>query len=156
MNIKERTRNSFADYRTDSRYVSKAHFQQGFSLLEILVAFSILALSLGVLLNIFSGGVRRAAISEEYQQAITIAESKLATAGVEVELQEGEMQGVIEDKYNWYLTAQLFSDEEQGLEADTLPVEPYQVTVTVEWEAGKEHRQVELTTLRLTGKKDES
>jgi len=134
----------------------KMLIQQGFSLLEILVAFSILALSLGVLLNIFSGGVRRAAISEEYQRAISIAESKLATAGIEVELQEGEIQGVVEDKYHWSLNSQLFIAEDEGLEEESLPVEPYQVTITVEWAAGKEDRQIELTTLRLMGKKNET
>lgn len=134
----------------------KILIQQGFSLLEILVAFSILALSLGVLLSIFSGGVRRAAISEEYQRAVSIAESKLATAGVEVELQEGEMEGVIEDKYHWSLSSQLFTVEDEGLEEESLPVEPYQVTITVEWAAGKEGRQIELTTLRLLGKKNET
>lgn len=149
MNTKERSRNHL-----DRR--SKLILQQGFSLLEILVAFSILALSLGVLLNIFSGGVRRAAISEEYQQAITIAESKLATAGTEEELQEGEIDGVIGDKYHWYLRAKLFYDEDEGLEEEALSVEPYQITVTVEWEAGKQERQIELTTLRLADKKNES
>ena len=135
---------------------SRLTVQQGFSLLEILVAFSILALSLGVLLNIFSGGVRRAAVSDEYQQAVTIAESKLATAGTEEELREGEIDGVIGDKYHWSLRAALFYDVDEGIEEDTLPVEPYQITVTVEWAAGKQDRYIELTTLRLAGKKNDS
>lgn len=128
---------------------TKGCSQQGFSLLEILIAFSILALSLGVLLNIFSGGLRRAVISDEYQQAITIAQSILSKAGVEEELQDGESQGEILDKYQWTQTIQSFTED--GMEPETMGIYPYQVTVTVEWEAGKNNRHVELATLKLSG-----
>jgi general secretion pathway protein I len=56
--------------------------ENGFSLLEILVAFAILALSIGVLLNIFSRGLRTAIVAEEYQQALAIAEAQMARGGV--------------------------------------------------------------------------
>ena len=42
--------------------------QRGFSLLEVLVAFTILSVSLGVLLQIFSTGLRNAALTEELQR----------------------------------------------------------------------------------------
>lgn len=57
-------------------------FQQGFSLLEILFAFSILSIMLGILLRIFSGGVRVAEITGNYAEAVQIAESLMATVGV--------------------------------------------------------------------------
>lgn len=129
---------------------SKFLKQQGFSLLEILVAFSILALSLGVLLNIFSGGLRRAIISEEYQQAVTIAQSKMALAGVEEELQEGNIQGTVAEKFFWNTQIELFDFDELGLVADDVNVFPFKVTVVVEWLAGENNRQVELTTLKLS------
>jgi len=132
---------------------TKDSSQQGFSLLEILIAFSILALSLGVLLNIFSGGLRRAVISDEYQQAITIAQSILSKAGIEEELQEGETQGEVNDKYQWTQTIQSFLED--GMEPETMGIFPYQVTVTVEWEAGENNRHVELATLKLSGEKNE-
>ncbi len=132
---------------------TKQHFQQGFSLLEILIAFSILAFSLGILLNIFSGGLRRTLVSEEYQEAVTIAQSILAQVGIEEELQEGEKQGEVQEKYQWTQSIQTFGDE--GLDPETMHITPYQVTVTVEWQAGTNNRRVELITLRLSGKNDE-
>ncbi len=132
---------------------SKPQSQQGFSLLEILIAFSILALSLGILLNIFSSGLRHSIVSEEYQQALIIAESKLASVGIEEELQEGEDQGTVQEKYFWRVKIVPFDLEEQELTADKITVSPYQVNVTVEWNAGKNNRQIELTTLRLAKKK---
>ncbi len=133
---------------------NKSNIQQGgFSLLEILIAFSILAFSLGILLNIFSGGLRRTLVAEEYQQAVTIAQSILSKVGIEEELQEGEKQGEIQEKYLWTQNIQAFGDEE--LDPETMSIIPYQVTVTVEWQAGTNNRQVELITLRLSGKNDE-
>ncbi len=133
---------------------NKSNIQQGgFSLLEILIAFSILAFSLGILLNIFSGGLRRTLVAEEYQQAITIAQSILSKVGIEEELQEGEKQGEIQEKYLWTQNIQAFEDEE--LDPETMSIIPYQVTVTVEWQAGTNNRQVELITLKLSGKSDE-
>jgi general secretion pathway protein I len=133
---------------------NKSNIQQGgFSLLEILIAFSILAFSLGILLNIFSGGLRRTLVAEEYQQAVTIAQSILAIVGIEEELQEGEKQGEIQEKYLWTQNIQAFGDEE--LDPEEVSIIPYQVTVTVEWQAGTNNRQVELITLRLSGKNDE-
>ena len=128
--------------------------QQGFSLLEILIAFTILALSIGVLLNVFSSGLRRAMLSEEYQKAVIIAQSNLATAGTEKELQEGRLQGSVDDKYFWSLEATLFVMGDES-ESEQIGITPYQVTSTVEWAAGKENRQVQLTSIKLASNSDE-
>ncbi len=129
--------------------------QQGFSLLEILVAFSILALSLGIVLNIFSGGLRRTIIAEEYQQAVVIAQAKLAESGVVTALQEGISSGQVQDKYFWRVQVQMYLMNAEAEEGQSAAVLPYQVTVTVEWPAGKTNRQVQLTTLKLVAAKNE-
>ena len=120
--------------------------QQGFSLLEILVAFSILALSLGIILNIFSTGLRTAIVSEEYIQATAIAESLLAKTGTEFPLEETNNQGIDNDKYHWRIEISSFT----GL-ADTelFPVNAFRVDVSVVWQEGKTSRSVVLTTLKL-------
>jgi len=128
----------------------KLNRQQGFSLLEILIAFSILAFSLTILLNIFSSGLRRAIVSEEYQQAVIIAQSKLAAAGVEEALDNGSQEGDVDEKYFWQVQAQSFDLDAMGLDGDKQNVMPYQVTVVVEWLAGKSNRQLELTTIKLS------
>ncbi|MEE9356363.1 MAG: type II secretion system protein [Methylococcaceae bacterium] len=126
---------------------------QGFSLLEILVAFSILAISLGVLLKVFSSGVRTAIVSEEYAQAVQIADSLLAQTGVEEPLEETEKQGDVGGVYAWTVSVRLFEPELENYNMDLLPVVPYLISVVVDWQEINNNRTVELTTLRLATKK---
>lgn len=117
-------------------------------MLEILVAFSILALSLGVLLRVFSKNVELTAVSDDYTKAVLLAESQLAdaTAG---ELEEGDKQGVFADRYRWAISINEYNPEFEDFELDNLPFVPYQIKVNVEWDEGENPRFVELTTLRI-------
>lgn len=133
---------------------AKPQCQKGFSLLEILIAFSILALSLGILLNIFSGGLRRSLVAEEYQQAVTIAQSILSKSGVEEELEVGGKSGVIGEKYAWSETISAFEDD--SLDPEVTGLYPYHIVVIVNWQAGEYDRHIELTTLRLAREPSDS
>ncbi|MCX7093866.1 MAG: type II secretion system protein [Methylobacter sp.] len=133
----------------------KVNKQSGFSLLEILIAFSILALSLGILLKIFSAGVNTAAVAEEYTAAVQIAESVMAGAGLQAPLQVGETGGVENEKYHWRLAISPFQFRAENIDTSTLPVVLFKVKVNVNWDdgnAGTDGRQVELITLKLANK----
>ena len=123
--------------------------QQGFSLLEILVAFSILSIMLGILLKIFSGGVRVAEITGNYAEAVQIAESLLATVGIEEDLAEGEQHGESNTIYQWQIDTKVFTPDVDAWDPELLPVIPYQIDVTVRWPSGTGERSFSLTSLRL-------
>ncbi len=120
--------------------------QQGVSLLEVLVAFAILGLCLGVLLQVFSGGLRNTALAEDYTQAALYAESILAAVGEEAPLAPGEDLGRINDKFAWRIRITPYGDE--SLPQDSSVV-PYWVTVEVFWQGVVNNRTVVLETLRL-------
>lgn len=122
----------------------------GFTLIEVLVAFAILAVSLGVLAHILSSGLRGGRVSEAYSTATMLAESKLATIGVEEALVAGETAGSFNDQYRWQVDVRPY-DEEQ-INATDIPVDAYEVTVTVAWDASSGQRSVSLATLRLLPK----
>lgn len=149
-------RNSDAAKKVAMMYGKQKSRQSGFSLLEILVAFSILAIALGILLNIFSSGMQTAVIAEEYSSAVQIAESLMAKAGVESPLQEGHASGIINDKYRWQVTVAPFQLTIDNIDTNTIPASLFMVTVNVNWgddgtRAGNA-RELELATLKLTRK----
>jgi general secretion pathway protein I len=118
-------------------------------LIEVLVAFTVLAISLGVLFQIFSTGMGTSRSAEEYTRATLLAESKLATVGITGALEEGETTGEYEDGYAWHLNIRPYRLDGQEAEGLAPPIEAYEVVVTVAWGQGSRARSVSLTTLRL-------
>lgn len=129
--------------------------QHGFSLLEILVAFSILALSLGVLMQIFSGSLRNADVTHDQAQAVALAQNLLTEAGVERPLAPGESSGVHTGKFRWLLRVSPFLDDVRAGETaavrQPLPLDLWEVTARVAWDgiSGSPERAVTLSTLRV-------
>ena len=127
--------------------------QQGFSLLEILIAFSILALSLGILLKIFSAGVNTAVVAEDYTAAVQIAESLMAKTGVETPLQANQASGMENEKYHWLVEVSPFEFNPENVDPTALTAVLFKVKVTVSWgDDNVNDRQIELTTLKLINK----
>ncbi len=129
---------------------SRPDRQTGFSLLEILVAFSILSLSLGVLLRIFAGGGHIAATADEYSRAILTAESMLDSLGVEQPLKPGVTQGDLPGGYHWNVNVFPYPFD-QGLLGGENQVgfKPFWVELTIEWGDEQDPRAFNLITMRL-------
>lgn len=126
---------------------------RGFSLLEVLVAFIILALALGVIMRIFSGGLGNIGTAEHYSRAVAIAESKLVAIGVESPLTEGESVGEEEHGYTWRTSVQRYEAGAQLLEGAVLQVDLYQVEVAVNWDhTATTPRTLRFVTLRAAAR----
>lgn len=130
----------------------------GFSLLEVLVAFAILAISLGVLLQIFSRSTTTTIATAQYSRAAALAQSRLAAVGSAIPLKEGTASGEPEDGFAWELgmTPVVLGEEPvtPGLSSSEPAVRAYRVTVTVLWPDGRRVRRLTLSTLRLGGPVD--
>jgi general secretion pathway protein I len=121
---------------------------RGMTLIEVLVAFVILSLTMAVLMQIFSGGMRNAHLANVYSRAVFLAESRLAAAGVEQPLVPGDTAGTIGTDLNWRVNVAAVQDD--GVtDRPLVPTRMYQVRVLVGWSEDGRERQVELTSLRL-------
>ena len=121
-------------------------FQAGFSLLEVVVAFAILALSLGLLIQVFSQAMNTTALSGTYSRAATLAEARLNSVGVEIDLEPGTHSGEPEEGLGWQVSIEPYDLGEVPWEP---ALEPLMVTALVFWEEALGRRQIVLSTLRL-------
>lgn len=124
-------------------------FSRGMTLIEVLVAFVLLSLSLGVIFHIFAGGMRNAQMADGYSRAVFFAESKLAAVGMEQPLGPSDMSGVFEHNLHWRVTVTPADDGRTPTAGNSQTQRLYQVRVKVGWSEGGRERQVELTSLRL-------
>ena len=117
----------------------------GFTLIEVLVAFLILAVFLGVLYQTFSSGLKGAGKAEEYSSAVMQAESLLAEIGISIPLSEGDALGEFPDGHRWRVAAAPVAQTEQVLKGGPVA---YDVTVEVFWGAVGKEQTVRLKTIK--------
>jgi general secretion pathway protein I len=116
----------------------------GFTLVEIIVALAILALSLDVILPAISDALWRTGEAEAQAEAASLGRSLLAQAGTAVPLNNGAAAGQFENGFRWRLEVTPYGSADQ-----TMPLRAYKVVAEVFWDDARHERSVALTTLRL-------
>jgi general secretion pathway protein I len=116
----------------------------GFTLIEILVAFTIVSLLLGALYQLFATGLRSGFAAENYESAVLLAESGLdALNGTPLALGDtNEHLGRFERHTTVTPRADLLTTE-----ALSVPM-LYELRVEIAWREGVRERSVTLSTLR--------
>jgi prepilin-type N-terminal cleavage/methylation domain-containing protein len=126
---------------------------KGFTLLEVIVAMTILGLGVVTLLEIFSLGLRLGARSTVRTEVITDGRQVLDEFLARSEVQEGTEQGRLDPQSRWKLQVQRTKNASTELSLSN-PWELKEVTLDMAvTEAGRE-RHVEFNTLRLVRKKN--
>jgi general secretion pathway protein I len=139
-------------------HVNRTTRAAGFSLIEVLAAFVILALVGTALFRVFSGALGNVAASDEYSRATLFAESQLAGLGIETPLREGTQQGTSDDgNYVWTTKIEPYTPPGITPEMDSttaaMPARLWRLSVTVRWPgAPGSERLVALSTQRVAPK----
>jgi general secretion pathway protein I len=77
---------------------------RGFALLEILVAFVVLALAMGAISSGVALAMRSDGRAQSRRSALQLAQSRLEAAGVSEVLTPGHREGRVSDNYRWLET----------------------------------------------------
>ena len=138
--------------------MSTASCQRGFTLLEILLAISILGVAVTVIMQQFSAGMKIARMSQSYTTATIYAKQKLEELQVEEEMREGEESGDFEDGYQYRVSITPYEDyiedDEDSELFDLLPLEMYHLEAVVWWKEGEKEKSVALSTLKTVKKQE--
>ena len=128
---------------------------RGFSLLEVLVAFIIVALVVTALFRLFGGALGNASGAEEWSRALLVAQSRLELAAATKPLRETTDAGTEPDgRISWTaaVTPYVPPDANPDLEraSETMATRLFRVTVEVRFagDNGKE-RSLSLTTVKI-------
>lgn len=121
--------------------------QKGFSLLEILVAFSIFAINMGILFQIYSTGGQSIRLAHDYINAITIAQSQLSAIGIETPATIGTYTGR-EQQYQWHIFIEDAAVEEETASLEQRLVKRH-IAIKVSWGSKNKPQSFKLTTLKL-------
>ena len=120
---------------------------RGFTLVETLVAVSILAISLVVLLQLFSGGLKSSRVSDEYTRGIFYAREKMDEILLARELSPGIIGGEYDDGFKWRAEAQPLDIQEA--KDVKLPVRAFNIKVAVTWGAGEREKEFAMSAIKL-------
>lgn len=126
--------------------------QGGYTLLEVIVAFALLAGALTLLLGTLSGAARQVRGSADAGRAALYAKSLLAQAGVGVPLRPGSESGEFEEgRYRWALDVQPWRDPARPATTLQDPSAPrlLELRLGIEWGEGGPRERLLLRTLRL-------
>ncbi len=130
--------------------------EQGFTLMETLVAMMVLGISLVMVLQLFSGGLRSEKRAADTTRALMHAQAVMDRFLLAPDYTTAETEGVFDDGYAWTLTYEAYEPEMQddagGLSVVTYPVDLIWVAVSVRWAAGAREKTLALSTLKLVDK----
>jgi general secretion pathway protein I len=118
----------------------------GFSLIEILAAFSLAAVSIAIIFQIYASGTTAGILGDEYARALSVAESRLELIGTDDDLNTLITRGVENEKYHWELALDKYIAD--GPVSDQPGMELNSVTVTVSWISRGQDRSISLQTLK--------
>ena len=124
----------------------KSKIQNGFTLLEVVVAMAIVRLGVVALLEIFSFGLRLESRSASRTEAVTYGRQVMDEVLIRRAFNAGEERGSFGKDHGWQIEIRPLRDEAQ-LAPTGWGVN--EITLRMRYRDGERERQLEMKTLRL-------
>ena len=123
--------------------------RKGFTLLEILVALTLVAVTVTVILQLFSANLRSVAWSEDYVSTSVKAEAKMRELLDREDLEPGVWTEETDEGFRMEVAV-----EEALMErTKDMAVQVMEIVLTVSWKRGEKTRKMTLRTLKAVERK---
>jgi general secretion pathway protein I len=122
---------------------------RGFSLLEVIAAILLLAITFGALMEVAGGSIRLSQSAAQYTQAALWARSLLDTRFALDPIQPGMSEGRFDDHYRWRLQVMPWTAPGVTPAANANAMQMYQLNLDVMWGSAPFERAAHFSTLRI-------
>jgi general secretion pathway protein I len=139
-------REALASRRFLLRKRRRVRRDDGFTLVEVVVAIAILALMAGVIFRVNSDSIRNIHRADALVDASALAQSLIAKVGTEIPLREGEVRGQSSAGLQWRVQMKRYGN---ATDRAQWPLAAYTVVAEVTLRSDPDTRPVALMTLRL-------
>lgn len=126
--------------------------QRGYTLIEVVVAFALLAFAMTLLLGLLTNATKQVRSSNDFGRAALHAQSLLDQAGVGEALVVGQRDGELEGgRYRWDMNVTPYRDPDAPRQPQLLGApQLLQLELTVSWGKGGPRETLRIQSLRLT------
>ena len=109
----------------------------GFTLLEVLLAFVVFALSFTIVMEILSGSMRNTVRAREYTEAALVAQSVMDQLGLDLQVEQGAAYAGESGNYQWEVNIGLYEETSDSTNSVALGeltgIELLQIDLVVSW-----------------------
>lgn len=121
-------------------------FCSGFTLMEVLVAVMLLSLSLTLIMQNFSMGLKNISLSDSFTEAVHHARNIMDESLLTPNIVPGISSGVIDDTYKWERNVSEIPKPPGGKNTG---MKEFEIRVKIMWNFGIIPKDFELVTLRM-------
>ena len=124
----------------------------GFTLLEVLLAFVVFALSFTIVMEILSGSMRNTVRAREYTEAALVAQSVMDQLGLDFPVEQGASYAGESGNYQWELSVNQYEDAAENPNSSVLGeltgIEMLQIDLVISWGEPPRDKENHFSTVR--------
>lgn len=128
---------------------ASARHARGFSLIEVIAAILLLAVTFAALMEVAGGSIRLSQNASEHTQAALWARSLLDTRFALDPMQPGVTEGKFDNHYRWRLQVTPWTAPGVAAAANPTAMQMYRLDLDVMWGSAPFERKAHFSTLRI-------
>jgi general secretion pathway protein I len=124
--------------------------ERGFTLLEIMVALTVMAFAVVYLVQVFSSSLRMIASSQDYTEALTRAEAAMREIAERDRIEEKRWEETKDEGYRMEVSV----SEAHKERMENLPIKLLQIDMVFSWEKEMRNKTLTLRTMKIVSRID--